>query len=72
MILTKKNLANTHLRIYANLKGFGLGDEVNTIEYIFFIDDEEEAFNKETGLRDMPEHFSRWLKKKYKDFLYES
>lgn len=72
MILTKKNLANTHLRIYANLKGFGLGDEVKTIEYIFFIDEEESLFNKETGLRDMPEYFSRWLMKKYKDFLYES
>ena len=72
MILTKKNLTNTHLRIYANLKGFVLGDEVKTIEYIFFIDEEENLFNKETGLRDMPEYFSRWLMKKYKDFLYES
>lgn len=69
MILTKKNLANDHLRIYANLKGFGLGDEVNTIDYIFFIDKEASLFNKETGLRDMPEYFSMWLMNKYKDFL---
>lgn len=71
MILTKDNIGNTHLRIYANLKGFSLGDEIKTLDYIFFIDEEETQFNKETGLRDMPEYFSRWLKSKYKDFLYE-
>ncbi|WP_296113030.1 hypothetical protein [uncultured Anaerococcus sp.] len=71
MILTDRNLGNDHLRIFANLKGFSLGDEVKTIDYIFFIDREETRFNKETGLRDMPEYFSRWLKSKYKDYLYE-
>ena len=71
MILTKKNLANPHLRIYANLKGKNLGDEIKNTDYIFFIDDEEEAFYKKTGLRDMPYLFSKWLMSKYKDFLYE-
>lgn len=71
MILTKKNLANDHLRIFANLNGFVLGDEVNPIDYMLFIDKEVTQFEKETGLRDMPKYFHRWLMSKYKDFLYE-
>ena len=71
MILTERNLANDHLRIYANLNGFKVGDEIENVGYSSFISKEVELFGKETGLRDVPQLFSKWLKNKYKDFLYE-
>lgn len=69
MILTKDNIGNDHLRIYVNLNGFKIGDEIENVGYTHFISKEVEIFSKETGLCDMPEYFSKWLKKKYKDFL---
>lgn len=71
MILTVRNLANEHLRIYSNLNGFKVGDEIESVGYSSFISKEVELFSKETGLRDVPQLFSKWLKSKYKDFLYE-
>lgn len=69
MKLTKNNWGNDHLRIYANLNGFKIGDEIESFDYSSFIGHESELFTKETGYRDMPKYFSEWLKKKYKEFL---
>lgn len=44
MILTKKNLANNHLRIYANLNGFKVGDEIENVGYSSFISKKVELF----------------------------
>lgn len=63
MILTKENLDNDNLKIYATVNNYKLGDDIKVVDYIYWVDENSEEYEKKFGY--VGDRFTEFLKNKY-------